>query len=266
MKNFIACLVFLSLLTSCNVTETVVFTEDGSGEFLVSYDMSEIMAQMEDAMGGGADDSEKKEPGEVMDTTMVFADIMETYKDSVAALPEEQRLAMEYVKDMYMTMQMDEDAGKMNMGIGMKFNSISDLKDIQNKIKKAQSLNSQSGQVDMMKSQTPLGALSGSDDNVDYNYSDTMFSRTTTIAEKTEEELEELNSLFEGEDETDKEFMQYFEASYYTVKLVFPKRVKSANVEDAVISEDGKTVTYKTSWMNYIKNPKSLDVAVTFYE
>ncbi|GGI55702.1 hypothetical protein [Winogradskyella haliclonae] len=266
MKKIIACLVFLSLLTSCNVTETVVFTEDGSGEFLVSYDMTEMMAKMKETMGGDTDVSEEKKPGEVMDTTMVFADIMEIYKDSVAALPEEQRLAMEYVKDMYMTMHMDENSGEMNMGIGMKFNSINDLKDIQAKIKKAQSLNSQSGQVDMMKSQTPLGALSGSDDNVDYSYSDTMFSRVTTIAEKTEEELEELNALFKGEDETDKEFLDYFEASYYTVKLVFPKRVKSADIEGAVISEDRKTVTYKTSWMNYIKNPKSLDVAVTFYE
>jgi len=266
MKKIIAYLVFLSLLTSCNVTETVVFTEDGSGEFLVSYDMGEMMAKMKDALGGGNDTSEEKKSGEVMDTTMVFADIMETYKDSVAALPEEQRLAMEYVKDLYMTMHMDENSGEMNMSIGMKFNSINDLKDIQAKIKKAQSLNSQSGQVDMMKSQTPLGALSGSDDNVDYDYSDTRFSRTTTIAVKTEEELEELNSLFEGEDETDKEFMQYFEASYYTVKLMFPKKVKSVDIEDAKIGEDGKTVTYKTSWMNYIKYPQSLDVAVTFYE
>jgi hypothetical protein len=267
MKKLIACLAFLSLLTSCNVTETIVFTEDGSGEFLVSYDMGEMMTQMKETMGGSTDSTEKKEAGEVFDTTMIFADIMEVYKDSVAALPEEQRLAMEYVKDMYMTMNMDEDAGKMNMGIGMKFNSINDLKDIQDKIKKAQSLNAQSGQADAMKNGSPLGKFAGNDDaKVAYNYSNSGFSRLTTMPELSEAEYEEMESMFDDNDETDKEFMQYFEASYYNVELVFPKRVKSVDIEGAVISEDGKTVTYKASWIDYIKNPKSLDVNVTFYE
>ncbi|TCK65264.1 hypothetical protein DFQ05_2481 [Winogradskyella wandonensis] len=263
MKKLIVILTFLSFLTSCNVTETIVFNEDGSGEFISSFDMGEMMAQMK-AMGG---DTEKKEKGKVMDTTMVFADMMEIYKDSIAALPEDKQATFEAIKDMYMTMKMDEDSGEMNMGIGMKFKSIEDLKGIQEKIKKAQSINQQADQVDMMKNQSPLGALEGGNDKVDYNMTANGFSRKTTVGEKSEEEIEELNSLFNDEaDEMSKEFLKYFEASKYTIKLVFPKKIKSVSVEGAKISDDGKTVTYAASWMDYIKNPELLDVDVTFYE
>ncbi|MBT8246020.1 MAG: hypothetical protein HKP48_01125 [Winogradskyella sp.] len=266
MKKLIACLAFLSLLTSCNVTETIVFTEDGSGEFLMTYDMGEMLTQMKETMGGGNDNLEKKEPGKVIDTTMIFADIMKVYKDSVAALPEEQRLAMEYVKDMYMTMQMDEDAEKMNMGIGMKFKSIEDLKGIQDKIRKAQSLDEKNATFNAMKNQSPLGSITENNDKVDYLYSTSQFSRVTTVEEKTQDEIQELEFILSQEDETSKEILGFYESSYYQVKLVFPKRVKSVNTEGAVISEDGKTMTYKVSWIDYIKNPKSLDVNVTFYE
>lgn len=87
MKKFIAYFVFLSVLTSCNVTETIVITEDDLGEFLMSYDMGEMITQMKSQMGGGSDDSEKKEKSKVMETTIVFAELMEIFKDSISALP-----------------------------------------------------------------------------------------------------------------------------------------------------------------------------------
>ena len=152
----------------------------------------------------------------------------------------------------------------------MKFKSIEDLKDIQKKVKQAQSLNGQGEQLDAMKDQSPLGNLAGGDDNVVYSMTPNGFTRTTTVAEKTEEEIKEFESLFndsnEEGDEMTKEILQYFEESKYTVKLVFPKKVKSVSVEGAKISADGKTVTYKTNWMDYIKNPQSLDVDVKFDE
>lgn len=267
MKKLILGIFLISLFTSCSVTETIVFSEDGSGEFLVSYDMEQVMSQMKDAMGGGGETSDKKKSGKVMDTTMVFSEIMEVYKDSLATLSEEKQQAFEAVKDMYMEMHMDEDNGVMNMGIGMKFKSIEDLKGIQDRIKKAQSLNAQSDQADAMKNSSPLGKLSGDNSGqVAYDYSNKSFTRTTTLPALTDEEVAEKENLFNTENEQNKEFIEYFEASYYTIKLVFPKKVKSINVKDAEISKDRKTVTYKVNWMDYIKNPKSLDVDVKFYE
>ncbi|EDP72224.1 hypothetical protein FBALC1_14022 [Flavobacteriales bacterium ALC-1] len=267
MKKIILLLAFACFLTSCNVTESLVFNENGSGEFLVTYEMGDAMKAMTKAMGGGKSDSEKKEGGEVMDTTMVFADIMETYKDSVAALPEEKRLAMEAVKDMFMNMKVDEDEGIMNLGIGLNFNSIDELKNINEKIRKAQSLNSQGDQVGSMKENSPLGNFFGSENNkTGYTLTEHSFSRITKIdiPEGTAEDA--MEELFNEEDESNQEFMDYFENAFYNVKLTFPKPVKSIDVEGAVFSEDRKTITYRVNWIEYLKNPLILDTNVKFVD
>ena len=135
MKKLLLLFTLTLFLTSCNVTESIVFDDGQSGQFLVTYQMGDAMKAFTEQMGGGTANSDEKEKGAVMDTLMVFADIMETYKDSVAALPEDKRLAMEAVKDMFMTMKMDEDEGVMDIGIGLNFKSLDGLKDIQEKIK-----------------------------------------------------------------------------------------------------------------------------------
>lgn len=265
MKKIILLFAIICSFTSCNVTESIVFNENGSGQFLVTYEMGEAMKTMTAAMGGEDSDSDKKKGGEVMDTTMVFADIMETYKDSVAALPEEKRLAMEAVKDMFMKMKMDEDAGIMDMGIGLNFNSIDDLKDINEKIKKVQSLNSQGDQVGSMKENSPLGNFFGSDDNkTGYILTENNFSRVTKLNISEEQAEEAMTELFDETNESNQEFIEYFENAFYTVKLTFPKAIKTISVEGAEFSKDRRTVTYKTNWIEYLKNPKLLDVNVEF--
>jgi len=263
MKKLILLITLTCFLTSCNVTESIVFNENGSGQFLITYEMGEAMKAMTDAMGGGESDSEKKKGGEVMDTTMVFADIMETYKDSVAALPEDKRLAMEAVKDMFMNMKMNEEEGIMNMGIGLNFKSIEDLKNINEKIKKAQSLNSQNDQVGAMKNNSPLGNFMGNDNNkTNYVLTENGFSRITNIPEILAED--EVGELFNEADESNQQFIEYFENAFYNVKLTFPKAIKSISVEGAEFSKDRKTVTYRTNWIEYLKNPLLLDVNVEF--
>ncbi|WP_299128308.1 hypothetical protein [uncultured Winogradskyella sp.] len=263
MKKLILLFSLNLVLTSCNVTESIVFNDGQSGEYLITYQMGDAMKAFTDKMGGGAK-KDKKEKGEVMDTTMVFADLMETHKDSIAALPEDKRLAMEAVKDMFMTMKMDEDKGQMDIGIGLNFESLDDLKNIQEKIKKVQSLNGQGDQLDAMKNGSPLGKFMGSEDeSVEYNMSSAGFERVTN-SELSAEDRSAMADLFDENDETDKEFMTYFESSYYNVKLTFPKAVKSVSIKDAVLSDDRKTVTYKANWIDYLQDPLMLDVKVEF--
>ena len=267
MKKLLLLFTLTLFLTSCNVTESIVFDDGQSGQFLVTYQMGDAMKAFTEQMGGGTANSDEKEKGAVMDTLMVFADIMETYKDSVAALPEDKRLAMEAVKDMFMTMKMDEDEGVMDIGIGLNFKSLDGLKDIQEKIKKAQSINGQGDQINAMKNGSPIGKFMGSDgERVNYLMSDSGFERVTSMEMSAEEFEQSMAELFDDTDESDKEFMQYFEESYYNVSLTFPKRVKSVSIDGAAISEDGKTVTYKASWIEYLKNPLMLDVKVDFVD
>ncbi len=220
--------------------------------------MGEFMKQMKSQMGGG-DSSEEKE-GKVMDTTIVFKDIMETYKDSVAALPEDKRMAMEAVKDMYMTMTMDEAKSAFDFGIGLDFKSITELTNIQEKIEKVRSLNAQNDQVDAMKG-SPLGKFMGEDSyDCSYEYTENGFSRSTILPEDWNTEA----LKFDENDETDKEFMTYFENAYYVIEYTFPKKIKRYSVENAKLSNNDKTIIYKVSWLDFLKDPKLLDVNLTF--
>lgn len=253
----LACLIVFTL-TSCTVKEKIVFNEDGTGNFILSYDMGNLMKEMKNAMGGGANDTKEKK-SKVMDTTMVFSEIMETYKDSVAALPEEKRLALEAVKDMYMKMKMDEANGVFDFGVGLNFESIEDLKGIQEKIEKAKSLNAKNDQVGAMKEGSPLGKFMQDDKNgVDYNLTTKRFSRITKINKA--EGAKEITFDEEG----DKEFLDYFKESFYTVEYTFPKQIKSYTIEGASLSEDRRTISYKASWVHFLQEPKALDIAIEF--
>ena len=266
MKKLFLLFALSIFITSCNVTESIVFNDSKSGQYLVTYQMGDAMKAFTEKMGGGSKNSEKKEKGEVMDTTMVFADIMETHKDSIATLSEDKRMAMEAVKNMFMTMKMDEDESIMDIGIGLNFDSLEDLKDIQEKIKKVQSLNGQGDQLNAMKNGSPIGKFMGTDgESIKYNMTASGFERITDM-DISDDESESMGELFDETDETDKEFMQYFEKSYYNVKLTFPRAVKSVSFKGAEISEDRKTVTYKANWIDYLKNPLLLDVKVEFVD
>lgn len=249
--------------SSCTVKESVVFNEDGSGNFLVSYDMASVMTEMKGAFSedGDSTNSTQEKPSEVIDTLMVFSEIMDTYKDSIAALPEDKRMALELVKDMYMKMKVDEANNIFDFGVGLEFNSIEDLKGISEKIEKAKTLNSQNDQVDAMKNGSPLGKFMGDNkDDVVYSYTKKGFSRVTTISEETTSETFELDE----NKEEDKEFLEYFENAFYIVEYTFPKKIKSASVEQAKLSSDKKTITYKFNWIDFLKNPKLLDINIEF--
>ncbi len=254
--------VIIISFSSCTVKESIVFNEDGSGDFLISYDMASVMSQMKGAFSEGDDStsSDEKKASEVVDTLMVFSEIMETYKDSVSALPEDKRLALEAVKDMYMKMKMDEANNVFDFGIGLNFNTIEDLKDIQKRIEKAKTLNSQNGQVDAMKEGSPLGKFMANDKNdVGYNFTDNGFSRVTTVSEEEAKAFK-----LDENSEEDKQFLDYFENSFYIVEYTFSKKIKSTSIENAQLSSDKKTVTYKYSWIDFLSNPKLLDINIEF--
>ena len=270
MKRLVMLVGLMGLMYSCNVTESVVFNQDGSGTFNTTYDLGTAMAQMK-SMGatGGDEDTEKK----VVDTVMVFSELLKTHKDSIAQLSEDRQLAFEAIQDMFMTMKMDEEKGLFEFGVGMEFESIDDLKGIGEKIAAAKRINSKGEELDVMKDSSPIGKYMDNDNlNVGYDLTATGFSRTTDM---TEQEITETKELFDElaklEDEESREMQQdmftgYFESSTYTVSLTFPKKIKSTSIEGATISEDGKTLSYDASWLDYLKDPKMLDVKVEFLD
>ncbi|MCB0433952.1 MAG: hypothetical protein KDD18_13505, partial [Mangrovimonas sp.] len=88
------------------------------------------------------------------------------------------------------------------------------------------------------------------------------------IDEETQKELEELNNELDSssDDPTTDEFKNYFSESFYEVEITFPRKIKSSSVETSEISNDSKTISYKADWMEYLKDPRVLDVNVEFVD
>jgi len=57
--------VIIISFSSCTVKESIVFNEDGSGNFLLSYDMASVMSQIKDAFSEGEDSVSSTEKNQV---------------------------------------------------------------------------------------------------------------------------------------------------------------------------------------------------------
>jgi len=261
IKKTILLFVALICLSSCAVTESINFNEDGSGEYLMDMDMSMFVRVMQDKTGGG--NTEKKD-GKVVDSVMYFNDLIKEYGDSLQTLPPEQQKAIQALENMYFKMKMDENAKEMRFGIGMYFTAIDDLKDINKKINEARKMADKNGQSDSMKN-TPIGKFMGGDENdTQYSYTTSSFSRTTTFPE--DYNIDEIQELFEAKDDEDQELIDMFSEATYRVTYSFPKAIKTINIDQPKFSKDRKQVSYNISWLDYLKNPKLLDIQITFDE
>ncbi len=75
MNRFILVTIFIFsiVFTSCTVKETIIFNEDGTGNYLLSYDMANAMKQMKGAFGESEEKTKKEKKSKVVDTLMVFS-------------------------------------------------------------------------------------------------------------------------------------------------------------------------------------------------
>lgn len=283
-RNFRIVLLFsILILQNCVVTERMVVTDDGSGEFEVTYDlsnMSEVLANMmpskdeemedmneyDDKDSGDSEEvnkvlSESENGREVVDTLIVFEDLFVRFRDSIAALPEQDRKTLENLRGMYMRMKINEPKEEFKMSIGMGFDSFDDLRDIQKRVKEARDLNSRDSGMDNMTDNSPFSGLMGNEeDEVVYELTTSRFSRYTIV----KRDSDSLNEAFDEMEKSDGEFKDTFKKSTYVISYTFPKRIKSTSIEDAEISDDRKTVTYSASWVRYLADPEILDVLIEF--
>ncbi len=271
------------ILQNCVVTERMVVTDDGSGEFEVTYDlsnMSEVLANMmpskdeemedmneyDDKDSGDSEEvnkvlSESENGREVVDTLIVFEDLFVRFRDSIAALPEQDRKTLENLRGMYMRMKINEPKEEFKMSIGMGFDSFDDLRDIQKRVKEARDLNSRDSGMDNMTDNSPFSGLMGNEeDEVVYELTTSRFSRYTIV----KRDSDSLKEAFDEMEKSDGEFKDTFKESTYVISYTFPKRIKSTSIEDAEISDDRKTVTYSASWVRYLADPEILDVLIEF--
>ena len=249
MKKIILLLTAICFLTSCNVTESIVFNKDMSGEYKSSFDMSPML-EYANSNRPSSQEGPKKEK---MDTTIVFNDLFETHKDSVAALSDEQRARLEKLKGMTMKVRMDEANSIFDFSMIRPFKSIKDLETINEQMDEAMGIAKNIGNKDGQAPEGQLDELTKTDEVV-YTFANNTFSRFQPASIMENEEATDVDEGAE-EDEVDDfgkqleiQFEDIFSSSYYTLVYTFPRKVKSVSNTDATISEDGKTVFFEVSW------------------
>lgn len=258
MKKVLSLLSLLFVLTSCNFTEEITFNEDGSGEFVMTYDMAEVMNKMKEMGMDGSSDSEK-EP-EKMDSTIYFKDIIAERADSIAKLSKEEQERLMALEDFVMKMRMDEAEGIFDIGIGTSFDDFNDLPELIKKLDEAKKMNSSnSGQMSQLENTAVAKSAENSLENVDFKYDGKRFSRTfKTDIEQSEEELNALKQEMEQMGEV----KDVFESMTYTLVYKFPKKIKTVSNAKAVVDKDEKTVRLKMNFMEMIKSPELMNLDV----
>jgi hypothetical protein len=241
-KLLLAVAAFVSLLTtSCNVTETITFTEDGSGVMTLDMDGERMMS-----MAGGQLGGEEK-----IDSTFSFREIFKERADSIAQLPKEEQERLKKLEKLDVHMVMDPEAGKFNMTFSNKFKKPEELINMMNGFGDA------TGSRAKMK-QSPMQGLADKNPPITYFYDGKKFKKTVQALEKDAEvENDSVQMIME-------QLYQAFEGSTYTVTYNFPKKIKSVSNKTAVVSADKKSVTVVYDFIDYMERPKDMDLEVVF--
>ena len=240
-SRLLGILVFSTLLPSCNFTEEIYFNEDGSGKLNIHFDGNEMMTML--ASMDSTLSTEK-----AIDSTLVFRDLLEEKKDSIAQLSPEEQAKLKKLEPFSIRMVVDHGKGTMNFDMYSEFKKVSEVNDAFNAFQEAGSLGPSLGpdSTSPIKSKRPTT-------KVNYALRGNTFTRKTAIVDQTMFE-QELDSLQGAE--------MFLSGSTYTFKYHFPKRVKRVNVEGATFSMDGKTMVYEVNFLDMMKNPKSMDLKV----
>jgi len=250
------------VFSSCSFTEEITFKEDGSGEFVMYYDMSEMMTAMKGMGGEKPEDSEKKEATEIIDSTIFFKDILVERADSISKLPQEEQKKLKKLESVIMKMKMNEATDEFSFGFGSSFKNLNDLPEMLDNLETAKKMNSKgNAQYDQMSASQVAKSAENTLENVSFTFDGTRFSRfyKETAEEVSKEEIEALTAEMSsmGED-----YKELFDNMSYNLVYHFPKKVKSVSNKDAVISNNGKTVTLSLNFTDMVKNPNynNLDI------
>lgn len=233
------CGLAFAFLTSCQFSENIYISENGSGKMEFSFDGTELMKMAGDGMG---ETNEK-----AMDSTFSFKELFEGKQDSIAKLPAEERAILEELKNFTMRMVMNPETSEMKMDMITEFKSVDELQDMFSKMNKLQALNKDQ-QPNPSSSMNQAGFT-----NLNYEYNGKIFKRNVTITDK---------GLHQKMIDSLGEMTEMYASSTYKLNYHFPKPVKSVSNETAQFSDDRKIVSITYSFLDYLLDPEALNLEV----
>ena len=270
IKLLFALLLTLSV-TSCTITEKMIINDNGSGKFAYDIDGTKMMSMMGSAFKGDDKEDTKKDKKEtvnrknkkVVDSTFTFKEMFASKQDSISKLSPEEQAKIKKMERFSVRTIIDEEKGIMNYSMFTDFNSISELQDVMSP-------------VESMKSISPTGQKSGGmgmapdalEDNssTSFFYDGKTFKKTVAKIEKKKEVTEEVEEGSEDDvaNKMKESLDMFYDQSNFKVVYQFPKAVKKISIENALYSEDRKTITIEYPLKDYMENPDKLNFEVTF--
>lgn len=281
LKLFTLGLLFLSVV-SCSITEKMIVNENGSGKFAYNIDASKMMSMMGSAFKDLDEDDSKKskkkkkkskevvsENNEVLkkviDSTFTFKELFASKQDSISKLPLEEQAKIKKMERFSVRTVVDQEKGIMNYSMFTDFVSVADLQDVMSPLQSMKSL-SPSGQNTGGFGMAPDALEDNS--STQYFYDGKTFKKTVIKLEKKKEEnvneISEESKALSDELRMKESFEMFYEQSNFKIVYQFPKAVKKVSIENALYSEDRKTITIEYPLKDYMENPDKLNFEIIF--
>lgn len=263
-------LTILFNFSSCTITEKLIVNENGGGKFAYDIDGAKMMSMMGSAFKGDEKPSKKSKkkkdkPSKDIDSTFTFKEMFADKQDSIAKLSPEEQAKIKKMERFTVHMVMNEEKGIMNYSMFTDFNSVAELQDMMSPVESMKTL-SPTGQAGGMGM-----APSALEDNsaTQFFYDGKIFKKIVSEKEKKKEEeptgeISEESAALSEELKLKESLNMFFEQSNYKVVYQFSKAVKKVSVENALYSEDRKTITIEYPLKDYMDSPKKLNFDVEF--
>lgn len=244
LKILLMILGLTTILTSCEFREKIIFEKDGSGVVATSF-YGEQMGDMLESF------SSESSNGVVR---LKVEDLIEENQEDFDKLSKEEKEQIYAMSSTEIIIENQE--GNLLVSMEVPFKNIEEINSI---IKRSrESINNQFNKnTDSSEEKDNTEAALADLIEVDFYWKNNVFERTTSISDTLK-----YSNLAKGMSSNSEGFGDNIFS--YVLIYSFPKKIRSYSPEDAVLSNDKKTVTLRRSAMQVTKDPKLLDLKLTF--
>ncbi len=234
--------------------EEYTFNADGSGTYGMVFDMSELSA-----MGG---DTDSVGASRNVDTTLVFAKMLDDKKDSIAQLDPGEQEKLELLRPMRFAMKVNDSTGEMIMRLYYDFANVNDLSKFAEAIEAADlpelnelMANNPDASADSTETskEPPLFDMAQA---FKTEFNSSGFNRKIT-EEARERQVKEKDTTLKADD-------PFVDMIRYKQVFRFPYRVKEVNNERAKILSDFKGIELEANLYEINNNPDIFNLEVKF--
>lgn len=224
--------IFLSativLLTGCSVTEEVTLKSDGQLSYRMNFDLTELIKMSPDA----ADEFSEKN-----DTIISFADLVRE-KKSMKDLTEEQKQILKDIEPLKFKYSSGQDESKSMVSIFGDFKSSADLNKVFTSLAKLEESEKSDDDEDQNGKKDPMDNLFKNP--MQYSWDGKILKITKAAV------AEEDDDIADGSD-----LLGMFSSGSVKVSYTFPSKVKTVSDSGATFSQDGKSVYFNYSIIEY---------------